>query len=437
MAILRSSPLLLLLVAFTPAIEAYSVLTHEAIVDASWEHELKPLLLARFPGSTDDQLRDAHAHAYGGAIIQDMGYYPFGSKFFSDLTHYVRSGDFIVALIRDSQDLNEYAFALGALAHYAADNEGHPIGVNRAVPIIYPKLAQKFGRVMTYEDDPKSHLKTEFGFDVVQVARGQYASQTYHDFIGFQVSKELLQRAFEDTYSLPLKDQFTSLDLALGTYRFAVSELIPEMTKTAWSAKKKDIEKLQAGMTRRKFIYRFSRASYHKEWDRQYQRPGFWARFLAWLFRIMPKIGPFRALSFTVPPPQAEKLFLTSFDDTLGEYHKLMGEAKSNQFHLVNENFDTGRPTRFGQYRMADAAYEKLLEKLAGESDKVSLDKVAKDLRDDILAFYQGSPGPMSEKAKSVLAALQNPSAPGAIAPPPSPSPSSDPGRPPAAPADR
>ena len=437
MAILRFGPLLLLLTALIPAVDAYSVLTHEAIIDASWERELKPLLLERFPGSTDDQLRDAHAHAYGGAIIQDMGYYPFGSKFFSDLTHYVRSGDFIVALIRESQDLNEYAFALGAMAHYAADNQGHPIGVNRAVPIIYPKLARKFGRVMTYEDDPKSHLKTEFGFDVVQVARGQYASQTYHDFIGFQVSKELLQRAFEDTYSVPLKDQFTSLDLALGTYRFAVSELIPEMTKTAWSAKKKDIEQLQAGMTRRKFIYRFSRTSYHKEWDRQYQRPGFWARFLAWLFHIMPKIGPFRALSFTVPPPQAEKLFLISFDDTLGEYRKLIGEAKQNQVHLVNENFDTGRPTRFGQYKMADAAYEKLLEKLAGDSDKVALDKVAKDLRGDIVVFYQGSPGPISAKAKSVLAVLQDSSAPAAIAPPPSPSPSSAPLRPPAAPAGR
>jgi hypothetical protein len=275
---------------------------------------------------------------------------------------------------------------------------------------------------MTYEDDPKSHLKTEFGFDVVQVARGLYASQTYHDFIGFQVSKELLARAFQDTYSLPLKDQFTSLDLALGTYRFAVSELIPEMTKTAWTSKKKDIEQLQAGMTKKKFVYRFSRASYHKEWDRQYQQPGRGARFLAWLFHIMPKIGPFRALSFQVPPPQAEKLFLTSFNDTFAEYRKLLAETRQNQLHLVNENFDTGRPTRFGQYRMADAAYDKLLEKLAGESDKIAAEKIDQGLRDDILAFYQGSPGPMSEKSRAMLAALQNQTTPAAIAPPLSPS---------------
>jgi hypothetical protein len=420
MAVIRSSPLVLLLLAFIPAAQAYSVLTHEAIIDASWEHELKPLLLARFPDSTPDQLRDAHAQAYGGAIIQDMGYYPFGSHFFSDLTHYVRSGDFIEALLRDSQNLNEYAFALGALAHYAADNDGHPVAVNRAEPLIYPKIAKKFGRVVTYEDDPKTHLKTEFGFDVVQVARGQYASQTYHDFIGFQVSKELLQRAFEDTYSIPLKDQFTSMDLALGTYRFAVSELIPEMTKTAWSAKKKDIEKLQAGMTRRKFIYRYSRANYHKEWDNHYQKPGIWARFLAFLFRILPKIGPFSALAFKVPTPQAEKLFITSFDDTVGEYRKLLADNKQNQLHLINENFDIGEPTRFGQYRMADAAYEKLLEKLGGSEkggpEKASADKTArleisKDLRDNIVAFYQGSPGPTSEKARTVLGDLQKQSA--------------------------
>jgi hypothetical protein len=431
MAVIRSSPLVLLLLAFTPAAQAYSVLTHEAIIDASWEHELKPLLLARFPGSTSDQLRDAHAQAYGGAIIQDMGYYPFGSHFFSDLTHYVRSGDFIEALLRDSQDLNEYAFALGALAHYAADNDGHPVAVNRAEPLIYPKVGKKFGRVVTYEDDPKTHLKTEFGFDVVQVARGQYASQTYHDFIGFQVSKELLQRAFEDTYSIPLKDQFTSIDLALGTYRFAVSELIPEMTKTAWSSKKKDIEKLQAGMTRHKFIYRYSRANYHKEWDKHYQRPGIWARFLAFLFHILPKVGPFSALAFKVPTPEAEKLFITSFDDTLGEYRKLLAENKQNQLHLINENFDIGQPTRFGQYRMADAAYEKLLEKLGGESGKTSADKspaieASKDLRDNIVAFYQGSPGPTSQKARGVLSALQSQAA-SVIAQPVSPFPSATP----------
>lgn len=395
------SPLSLLLLAI-PAAQAYSVLTHEAIIDSNWDRRLKPLLLARFPNSSEEDLRKAHAYCYGGAIIQDMGYYPFGSHFFSDLTHYARSGDFILALIRDSQDLTEYAFALGALAHYASDNQGHPLAINRTVPMVYPELARKYGPVVTYEDDPKAHLKTEFAFDVIQVARGKYASEDYHDFIGFEVAQALLERAFEETYSLPLKDQFRSIDLALGTYRYAVGTLIPEMTKTAWSAKKDDIEKLQAGMTRRKFVYRLSRASYHQEWDKQYQRPGIGARFLAWLFHILPKIGPFRALAFKVPPPAAEKLFLASFSDTLREYQALLTELQQHRLHLTNENFDIGQPTRFGQYRMADAVYNQLLEKLAGAPDKIS-----SELRANIIAFYQGSAEPSTEKARSTLDALR------------------------------
>src|SRR5690348_16482391 len=133
---------------------AYAVLAHEAIIDAAWETHIKPLLLARFPNATEENLSEAQAYAYGGSIIQDMGYYPYGSHFFSDLTHYVRCGDFVHALLRNSRDLNEYAFAVGALAHYAADNDGHRLATNRAVPLLYPRLRKKYGDTITYEQDP-------------------------------------------------------------------------------------------------------------------------------------------------------------------------------------------------------------------------------------------------------------------------------------------
>ena len=380
---------------------AYSVLTHEAIIDASWPGEIRPLLVRRFPSATADQLREAHAYAYGGAIIQDMGYYPFGSKFFSDLAHYVRSGDFVAALIRDSQNLNEYAFALGSLSHYASDNEGHPVAINRIVPMSYPKLRKKYGDNVTYEDDPGAHLKMEFAFDVVQVARGQYAPQAYHDFIGFQVSKPLLERAFQDTYCLPMDQVFSDEDRALGTYRYSVSTLIPEMTKTAWAAKRADIGKLQAGITRRKFVYRVARPVYHKEWGRKYDRPGFGARFLAWLFRLLPKIGPLKALAFKVPTADEEKLFLTSLNDTRGMYQGLIVEAGTDQLRLQNENFDIGQPTRRGDYHLADETYDKLLERFRGTPDRIS-----DELRTDVLRFY-GSSEPASEDARVTLAALR------------------------------
>ena len=154
------------------SISAYSVLSHEAVVDALWQTSIRSLILKRFPIATPEQLHEAHAYAYGGCIVQDMGYYPFGNAFFSDLTHYVRSGDFIASLLRQSRDINEYAFALGALAHYSADNLGHPMAVNLSVPILYPKLGAKYGNVVTYEDDPQKHLMVEFGFRRCPSGRG-------------------------------------------------------------------------------------------------------------------------------------------------------------------------------------------------------------------------------------------------------------------------
>ncbi|MDQ2944856.1 MAG: zinc dependent phospholipase C family protein [Acidobacteriota bacterium] len=393
----------LALLVWVPDLGAYSVLTHEAIIDTCWEHEIAPLLLKRFPASTPDQLIEAHAQAYGGAIIQDMGYYPFGSRLFSDLVHYARSGDFVIALLQDAQDLNEYAFALGALAHYAADNSGHPIAVNHVVPMLYPKLRAKFGNEITYADDPNSHLKTEFGFDVIEVAHGNYAPKSYHDFVGFKVSKPLLERAFEETYSIPLKSIFKSLDLALGTYRRTISSIIPEMSKTAWAARKNEIQQTTPGISRQKFIYNLSRASYEKEWGKDYERPGLGARFLAFIFRIVPKIGLFKALGFKVPTPPAEKLFVDSFNKTVDTYRALLAAQRTDRLKLPNENFDTGKPTREGEYRLADNAYATLLEKLADQKAVP-----APELRANILAFYTVKLNQLSEKARQELESLKS-----------------------------
>jgi hypothetical protein len=373
----------------------YAVITHEAIIDAAWSN-ITPILLQRFPGTTADDLKTAHAYAYGGCIIQDMGYYPFGSKFFSDLAHYVRSGDFVVTLLNDAQDVNELAFALGALAHYAADNNGHPIAVNRAVPIEYPKLRAEYGTVVTYEDNPPAHLRTEFGFDVAQVAQGHYADEDYHDFIGFKVSKDLLERAFQDTYSLELKKQFVSLDLALGTYRRTVSKIIPEATKVAWELNKKEIVQARPSTTKRKFLYTLKRSSYEREWGTSYERPKTFARIMAFLFRLIPKVGPFRSFAIKAPTPQTETLFMQSFNQTLQRYRTLLAEASAGQLHLVNTDFDTGRPTQPGEYWMADETYSKLLRDVA----KQNFQGVTPELRANLLAFFHNPKPPVKESKK-------------------------------------
>ncbi len=372
---------------------AYSVLTHEEIVDLLWKDQIEPLLKQRFPAATEEDLRKAHAFAYGGSLIQDMGYYPFGSKTFSDLTHYVRSGDFVVNLIRESSDLNELAFALGALSHYAADTDGHPT-INRVTTMEFPKLRRKYGDRATYADDPKAHIRTEFGFDMVQVAKNRYTSDRYHDFIGFEVSKELMDRALLKTYGVGLKDIFKNTDLAIGTYRRGVSTVIPEMTRVALLARKEAIVKDTPNFNKKKFLYYLSRKSYEKEWGKEYRRPGAGTRILAFFLRLVPKVGPFSALAFKIPTQQAEDMYIKSVDLTVEDYSKLLRETKLRDLRLPNKDFDTGKDTRAGEYPLTDKAYEKLLKQLADKKFQT----LTPSLKENILDFYSNLNAPIHTK---------------------------------------
>jgi hypothetical protein len=392
---LRQSAALGLLLLFPiTAAYPYSVLTHEAIIDSTWDSAIKPLLLKRFPAATADELTEAHAFAYGGCIIQDFGYYPFGSKLFSDLTHYVRVGDFVLNLIRDSQDLNEYAFALGALSHYAADNNGHSIAVNRAVPLFYPELGRKFGKVVTYANNPPAHYKTEFAFDVFQAAKGRYASAAYKQFIGFQVAKPLLDRAFQDTYGMTLGKVFLDVDLAIGSYRRAVGTILPAMTRVAWQIKKQEIRKDDPSATRKTFLFNLSRSSYEKEWGSTYKRPGIRSKILVTVFRVMPRVGPLRPLSFKRLTPEIEQMYMASFNATIARYRELLSEQNAGRLKLPNYNLDVGAFTAAGRYTLMDAAYSQLLHKLQGHYAEMP-----QELRSDILAFYHDLGAPISTKA--------------------------------------
>lgn len=376
---------------------AYSILAHEAIIDAGWDVSIRQILLQRFPNTTHEEMKQAHAYAYGGAIIQDLGYYPHGSHFFSDLTHYCRSGDFILALLRDSQDLNGYAFALGALSHYAADNDGHKIGTNPSVPILYPKLRKKYGNSVTYEQNPLAHVKTEFGFDVLEVAKQRYAPDSYHDFIGFEVAAPLLEQAFRETYGLDLKTVLKDEDKVLGSYRRDVSKLIPTATRIAWTLKKDDIRKDEPSLTKRKFLYNLSRASYEKNWGKDYQKPSFFERLAAFLLKLIPKFGPLKVLQLRTPTPDTEHKFELSFNAALDRYKSLLAQVKAGSAPDVpDDNFDTGDATPPGVYFMNDDVHAELLEALA----KQNFAGMTPDLRAVLLQFYSDPDAPYATRRK-------------------------------------
>src|ERR1700726_2291995 len=390
---LRVAALLVLVLMCSSSSLAYSVLTHEEIVDLVWADKLSPLLLERFPALTEDQLKVAHGYAYGGAVIQDLGYYPFGSVEFSNLVHYVRSGDFVRELLLQSQDANEYAFALGALAHYTSDIAGHP-AVNQAVAIQYPKLRAKYGNSVRYAEDHTAHLKTEFGFDMVQVSKNRYASQQYHDFIGFQVSKALLERTFPIVYGAELKDVLAHEDLAIGSYRFAVSRMIPQMTQIALRTHKKDMMKETPNFAKKKLLYRLSRSEYEKDWGKDYTKPDFGTRMWAVLLRYMPKIGPFKALAFNNPTPKTEDLYFKSINTTVDQYRIYLHQVRAGSLELVNCDFDTGKVTAAAEYSLTDDTYAKLL----GQLKDRKFDLTTSDLRSNILQFYSDLSAPIETK---------------------------------------
>lgn len=362
---------------------AYSVLTHEAIIDSAWDAEIRPILLDRFPNATPEELSKAHAYVYGGCLGQDMGYSPFSPRLWSDLTHYVRSGDLVETMLRDAQNLNEYAYALGALAHYTADRVGHP-AINRITAISYPKLRKKYGDVVTYGDSPASHIKTEFSLDVVQVARQLYAPDAYHDLVGFEVAQSLLERAFRDTYGFELTDIFANEDLAFGTFRWSVGTLIPRMTRVAWDSKRKDIAQLSPSVTRAQYVYSLPRRRFEREWGRTYKRPGIGTRALVFVFRLVPNFGPFKALRFRPVTAQGERMFLAGYDATASEYRNALRELKAGNLHLTNKNLDTGAETGPGEYELADKTYAKLLDKLADKQ----FAPLTPALQANILEFY-------------------------------------------------
>jgi CRISPR/Cas system CSM-associated protein Csm2 small subunit len=390
---LRAAAIVLLLLLCGGGLFAYSVLTHEEIVDLLWTDEIQPLLLHRFPHLSAEQLREAHAYAYGGSVIQDLGYYPFGDKEFSNLVHYVRSGDFVSELILESQDANEYAFALGALSHYASDIAGHP-AVNQSVAIAYPKLRAEFGGSVRYAQDRTAHLKTEFGFDTLQVAKNRYASQQYHDFIGFQVSEPLLERVFPVVYGLELKDVLKNENLAVGTYRFFISSLIPQMTQVALKTHKKDLIRETPDFAKQKFLYRLSRSDYEREWGKTYTKPGFGTRTLAALLKFIPKVGPLKGMGFNNPTPQTEDLYIKSINTTTDQYRAFLEEVRTRKLVLPNRDLDSGEVTKAGEYSLADESYAALLSELSAKQFNLT----SPQLRGNILDYYSDLALPIETK---------------------------------------
>jgi hypothetical protein len=232
---------------------------------------------------------------------------------------------------------------------------------------------------------------------MTQVAKNRYTSDRYHDFVGFEISQGLLERVFPKVYGIKFDDVVDDEDLAIGSFRHAVSKVIPETTRVALLARNKEIVADTPNAAEKKYLYYLSRTDYEKEWGTEYRRPGFGTRFLAVVLKLFPKKGPFSGLDFKIPTQQSEDLFIQSIDDTVRNYQQLLREAQSGTLRLANRDCDTGQETRPGEYVLADKTYAHLLRDLADDN----FEDVPPDLRVDILAFYANPDAPIATKRKS------------------------------------
>ncbi len=390
---LRLRALLLIALLLAPGpLKAYSVQTHEQLIDLTWKHSIKPFLSHRFPHANDAELEYAHAYAYGGCAIQDLGYYPFGHKFFSDLTHYVRSGDFIRNLFREAKNPDELAFAIGALSHYVGDSLGHSVAVNPAVAIEFPKLKKRYGDSVTYDENPRAHIRTELAFDIDEISKHQMAPSAYLRYVGLKVPTSLLARAFFDTYGLDFEQVLGQRRPVVRGYRFAVRSFLPRIAYAETVLHRNDFPPEAPSAASQVFQQHLVEADFEKGWEQYRKKAGIGTHLLAWTIFILPKVGPLSLLAIRGPVPETQRQYLESVNASTEMLRQLLQNWDTTPQSLPNRDLDTGKLVRPGQYQLTDQTYAKLLNAVTQQPPQA----LPVGLKRDILHYYADPQAPIS-----------------------------------------
>jgi len=389
------SVLLLLILIVSRSGGAYSLLTHEQLIDLTWQSSIAPLLRSRYPNLTPAELEEARSYAYAGCVIQDIGYYPFGDPFFSDLTHYVRSGDFVVFLFRDAKNANELAFAIGALSHYVGDNIGHSQATNRAVPVEFPKLAAKYGPVVNFGEDKNAHIQTEFAFDINEIAHRRFAPVHYLRHVGLNVPTQQLAAAFYDTYGLSedfSKARFHRVNV--GGFRFAVRSFIPRIAYAVTLLHRSRMPADSTSPDMQKLESEIALVATTNNWDQYRKRAGIGTYSLAGLIFVLPKIGPLKLVAIKGPTAGTEEEYVRSVNQSTDVLDATLSKFGKPHQTLPNRDLDTGSRVRPGGYRLTDDTYAKLLHRLVAAPNHT----VPPGLKADILNYYADPAAPIHTK---------------------------------------
>jgi hypothetical protein len=391
--LLKTIAFLGLLLASTPAVP-YSVQSHQELIDLAWKQSIRPLLLKRYPTLTEAQLQEAHAYAYGGCAIQDFGYYPFGNAFFSDLTHYVRSGDFVISLLRNAHTADELAFAIGSLSHYIGDTVGHSAAINLSVPVEFPKLKTKYGSNVNYAQNPHAHVQTEFAFDVNQLSKRRFAPSAYVKYVGLEVPRDLLRKTFFETYGLNLPDIIGTKETSIRIYRYAARRFLPNIARAETILHKKNFPDDLSSQDLDDLTKDLLQASADNNWEAYRKTPGFTSHLYAGFIFILPKVGTLKMLSIKGPNQQTEDLYIKSMNRSIKSMRFVLTNFDRIERYIPNRDLDTGLVVKPGGYPLADRTYATLLAMITKSPDKV----VPNQLKHDLLGYYADPQAPIITK---------------------------------------
>ncbi len=396
-----TAPLILsipLMIVWPPPGKAYGVLTHHLLIDQAWDTVITPILLNRFPSLTTEQLREAHAYAYGGCIVQDFGYYPFANEFFSDLTHYVRTGDFVQKLFQHATTADEFAFAIGALSHYVGDSIGHSEATNPAVAMTFPKLAAKYGSSVNYAQGKHQHAEVEWAFDANQAAKLRLAPAAYVHDIGLEVPREQLAAAFYETYGVPLQEIVSGPLPAMKTFRFGGRSFLPNFTYAEAVLHKGGFPADTSGPELEQYEHRIGQLAKEEGWDQYRRKPGIRIHVLAGVIVILPKVGTLRMLAIKGPTEETERAYIASVNlstAALAVYlERLMGSK--TDMGLADRDLDTGQQVVPGGYQLTDKTYAQLLARIT----KAPSEPIPAGLKQDVIAYYADPAAPISTRKK-------------------------------------
>ncbi len=382
------------LLAVNQPVYGYSVQTHQELIDLNWKQTIRPFLLERFPRATSAELETAHAYAFGGCAIQDLGYYPFANEFFSNLTHYVRSADFVRSLFKQAKNLNELAFAIGALSHYVGDSIGHSRAVNVSVAIEFPKLARKYGPVVTYDENPHAHVRTEFAFDINEISKHRMAPSAYLRHIGLKVPSALLAKAFSETYGLDFEQIVGKRRPVVRSYRFSVRSFIPRIAWAESVLHRQGFPPDSPSQAFQIFNQRLADADFENRWNQYRKKAGIRTHLLAWIIVILPKIGPLSLLAIRGPSPQTQEFYLESVNAASDALKRLLATWNTTENTLPNRDLDTGEKVRPGAYPLTDETYAKLLDKITQSPSR----DLPAGLKQAILDYYADPQAPITTK---------------------------------------